>query len=549
MAALLALLIGFAADVDPAQATHAGGGTPATRYGERASAQFARILHVPGDYPTIQQAVDAAQSGDLVLVAPGTYAEAVRVQHGGITIRGEDRNGVVLDGGSKLSNGILVDDANNVVVENMTAHNYVGNGFYWDGVTGYRGSYLTAYDNGDYGIYAFGSTRGQFDHSYASGNPDSGFYIGECFPCDALITDVHSELNGLGYSGTNAGGNLIIRNSEWDLNGAGIAPNTLDSEGLAPQRGATITSNDVHDNGNPNAPSNASTHQGIGSGIILGGANLNYVADNRVEQNSDYGILVIGNLSKQLWLASGNVVERNTVGGSGVADLALAAPAGAGNCFADNTVGTTLPPLLQTTNACGSPLVNLSGGDLGTTLRQLKVALNTVDLAGNVSPSFHPRDWRTVPAPAPQTAMPDPSAPPAPLFPADFDPDNHSNGALPAPVHRGSSAMLAPLGSTGYSLLQLLIGLPGLSSLFALYLAWLAVALWELARRRELSGGRRLGMGALVVVVPLVGPLVYYFSGMSKLSRGARLSLVLGGVGLCLLATVLLVVASSVAAG
>jgi hypothetical protein len=425
----------------------------------------------------------------------------------------------------------------------------VGNGFYWDGVTGYRGSYLTAYDNGDYGVYAFGSTRGQFDHSYASGNPDSGFYIGECFPCDALITNVHAELNGLGYSGTNAGGNLVIRDSEWDLNGAGIAPNTLDSEGLAPQHGATITGNYAHDNGNPDAPSNASTHQGIGSGIVLGGANLNYVADNRVEHNSDYGILVIGNLSKNLWLASGNVIERNTVGGSGVADLALAAPAGAGNCFSDNTVGTTLPPLLQTTNACDSPLVNLSGGDLGTTLRQLKVALNTVDLAGNVSPSFHPRDWRTIPPPAPQASMPDPSAPPAPLFPADFDPDSHSNGALPAAVHRGSTAMLAPLGSTGYSVIQLLIGLPGLSSLFALYLAWLAVALWELVRRRELSSGRRFGMGALVVVVPLVGPLVYYFSGMSKLSRGARLSLVLGGVGLCLLATALLVLASSIAAG
>ena len=108
--------------------------------------------------------------------------------------------------------------------------------------------------------------------------------------------------------------------------------------------------------------------------------------------------------------------------------------------------------------------------------------------------------------------------------------------------------MLMPLGSSGYSVLQLLTGLPGASSLFAVYLAWIAVAIWELARRRELTRGQRLGRGALVAVVPLVGPLVYYFSGMSKLDRGTRLALVVGGPLLCLLATVLLLVASGITA-
>ena len=64
----------------------------------------------------------------------------------------------------------------------MTARNYTRNGFFWTGVDGYRGSYLTAYRNGDYGVYAFDSTKGQLDHIYASGSPDAGVYIGAVLP-------------------------------------------------------------------------------------------------------------------------------------------------------------------------------------------------------------------------------------------------------------------------------------------------------------------------------------------------------------------------------
>jgi len=33
----------------------------------------ALTIHVPEDYPLIQQAIDAADNGDIILVSPGTY--------------------------------------------------------------------------------------------------------------------------------------------------------------------------------------------------------------------------------------------------------------------------------------------------------------------------------------------------------------------------------------------------------------------------------------------------------------------------------------------
>ena len=38
------------------------------------SVVFAATIFVPGDYATIQEALDAAVSGDIVLVADGTYS-------------------------------------------------------------------------------------------------------------------------------------------------------------------------------------------------------------------------------------------------------------------------------------------------------------------------------------------------------------------------------------------------------------------------------------------------------------------------------------------
>ena len=91
-------------------------------------------ITVPGDHDTIQAAVDAAAPGDLVLIGPGIYHEAVDVTTEDLTIRGTDRNEVILDGEFELENGFRILDTDGVAIENMTARNYTSNGFFWTGV-------------------------------------------------------------------------------------------------------------------------------------------------------------------------------------------------------------------------------------------------------------------------------------------------------------------------------------------------------------------------------------------------------------------------------
>lgn len=497
-----------------------------------------RVLRVPGDYPTIQEAVDAAYPEDMILIDPGVYHESVVVLTPRITIRGLDRNETILDGRFEMDNGIKVLGADDVVIENLTARHYTLNGFYWTGVRGYRGSYLTAYNNGDYGIYAFDSRYGQFDHAYASGHPDSGFYIGQCKPCDAIITDVISENNGLGYSGTNAGGNLTITRSVWRNNFGGIVPNTLDTEQLAPQVGTRIVGNIIVDNGNARAPTKRIAYPAYGVGVVVAGGINNVVEYNYIAGHPTYGVLVAPNIDVNFWLAHGNRVENNHIERSGRADLALAAPAGQGNRFAANRAVTAIPGAIQRLYAPGAALSRLGGGDPYALLPML-ARLARLELGLG----FRAGDWRSQPAPPPQPALPDPAEPRRPAWPT---PESEALASLAPEVPAVTAAHLShlPAAAVGTSTplgvfnmgtwWGILFGLYVYFLPFILYTSWVTVAVWDLLRRDDLRTGARVGWMAGILLLPLLGPLAYYTAGRSPIPAVLRLGLVGGSLAVYL---------------
>ena len=447
---LLALLLASALVLVAACGGDDDDASPGTDDGGSDAASVEDALLVPEDHETIQAAVDAAEPGDLILVGPGVYEEAVNVETDGLTIRGLDRNEVILDGGFEMDNGIRVVGADGVAIENMTARNYTNNGFFWTGVEGYRGSYLTTYRIGDYGIYAFDSTSGLLEQSYTSGSPDAGVYIGQCYPCDAVIDAVVSEYNGLGYSGTNSGGNLLIVNSTFRYNRAGIVPNSGSYELCYPERDTTIVGNAVYANNQADSPAIDVALLAMGNGILPAGGVGNTIERNLVYDHDRTGIGLVPFPEEDanddiplpedddkpcadtideapadpatlpdllVWNPRDNTVVGNVVSDSRLADIAVGSledVSGLGNCFADNDFATSAPLDLEALAPCDG---EGSDGDWSAGALDL-VALMTAE----PPPSG---DYKTTPVPEAQDDMPDADSAPAEPFdgPPEIDLD------------------------------------------------------------------------------------------------------------------------------
>ncbi|MDZ7687351.1 MAG: pectinesterase family protein [Halobacteriales archaeon] len=365
-----------------------------------------------GDFERINDAVQSAEERDLILVEPGVYTEMVEIHETPrLTVRGTDRNEVIIDGEFERYNGFSI-TADGTVVENLTARNCNGNGVYWtSGVQGYRGSYLTAYNNKKYGIYSFSSQHGRFEHCYASGHDDAGFYIGESQPAHAVISDCVAENNAMGYSGTNAGGDLVIKDSVWRNNMSGLVPNTLDSQEGAPQGhiqgGIRIENNEIHDNNNMNAPAYPVAYPIAGNGISVIGGTQNDIVGNEIHGQAKYGIAVTPMSDDSFYRPVRNAVMDNTVEGSGRADIALGAPA-TGNVFSGNDVGKSRPFALQMRPG--------SFGDLWVTAQMFKDFMQS-DMVG----SYPNGETEDQPVPGDKTNMPDPEnePPKTPIGPVE----------------------------------------------------------------------------------------------------------------------------------
>ena len=347
-------------------------------------------IRVPQDVATPREAIAAAHPGDTIVLAAGVYPGGYvvpRAKHD-LTIVGADRNAVVLAGDDRRRDGIVVRAAG-VSILNMSAHNFRRNAFYWVAANRFRASYLTAWNVGSYGIYAEDSEHGTIDHDFVSGAGEAAYYVGECRPCDTTVLHGVARLSAVGYSGTNATG-VLIRDSVFDRNGAGIVPNSYSNEALAPEARTRIVSNTIIDSGRARVPIATALASFIGIGVAIAGGNDNVVSGNRILRSERYGVAVFSTARfvsftpgapepGPRWVPRGNRVSRNTVTGSGVAAPVAPVPAGlhvrvAAGIDKDRRVAAELTRRVQ-------------------------------DMVREMHRRRHPPPYRTMPAPPPQPNM------------------------------------------------------------------------------------------------------------------------------------------------
>src|SRR5215472_7078345 len=305
-------------------------------------------------YGTVQAAVDAARPGNWILIWPGVYHENNPAWHAGVWvgtrdlhIRGLNRNQVIIDGSNGSAahpcpaspsrqnfaprDGIVV-ASSGVSVENLTVCDYLGkdgtggNEIWWNGGDGsgkigmgrYFGSYLTATATfrprfvkgvqpvsrhfAQYGIFVSNASGpGVITHSYASNMADAAYYVGACQQlCHALLSHDVGTNSSLGYSGTNAGGRLVIKDSLFYRNRTGIAPNSLNNDDAPPPqdgrcsnttRSCTlIERNLIIGNDNPNVPLSG-LQPAIGAGVEISGGMYDTVRDNVIKNQGSWAVI------------------------------------------------------------------------------------------------------------------------------------------------------------------------------------------------------------------------------------------------------------------
>ena len=280
----------------------------------------------PGDnlYCLIQEAVDAASSGDEIEVHAGTYQESVNISTDNLEIREASPNSNPVIDATGLDNGLVV-DADGVTINGLEARNASFAGFLIN-CNDNTLTYNTAKGN-SHGFVIFGSNN-DLTNNTAQDN-EEGFALAAGSSNNAL-TDNTAFSNRFGFTLFFSNGNTLTGNTAMgnDSNGFTLFESSSDN---------TITENTARDNtehgfflveANGNTLTDNTAKNNVQSGFVLQeGSSGNTLTDNTAEGNGNTGFFI--------WLAAdnntftGNLAQQNGAYGFFV-DVLL------GNVFVDN---------------------------------------------------------------------------------------------------------------------------------------------------------------------------------------------------------------------
>ncbi len=317
-------------------------------------------IRVPTDAFTIQEAVDRAQPGDLILIDPGVYTEQVTISTNDVVLRGRDRNTVFIDGVHSLDTGVQV-NSNGVAIENLTVRNYLGDGISVGGavvpaqIDSFRSFHVTTSNTGENGIALRNVINAELQQGWHSGHGSAGVLIQDCVNCNTLVSSTLTEFSARGFSVVGASEAVSITSVTSRNNRAGIV---IEDGETTQTTGVVVAASIIQNNGFSQSPvSNPAIDTSFGVGVHIGGSLRTQVVANRITGNTAAAVLLGQNVTNTSGNPLGARIEGNAVVDNRDADIVIAftsATVDPDFCISANGDATITPTEAADAATCGA---------------------------------------------------------------------------------------------------------------------------------------------------------------------------------------------------
>jgi parallel beta-helix repeat protein len=302
-------------------------------------------IYVPDNYPTIQQAVDFAITGDTIIVRDGTYPENVDVNVTNLTIKSENGSANCIVNASNSNDPVFKITADYVNISEFTVENATGD--YAAGIYLYDVEHCNISNNivsnTGLGIYLNATYNSVIDNNIVS---DSGAGIG-------LENSTYSNVTNNKVNNTNwaidlwsSHFNRVIDNTIFNTTGIeappygtlGWAINVMDSSGNL------IDNNHVY---NTTASGDDANAVGICVMAYTAPASNNTITNNEIynttasgENASAMGICVMGGPTNNNTIANNELYNATASGGGQTAGFGIYVMNAIGNKLLNNTISS-----------------------------------------------------------------------------------------------------------------------------------------------------------------------------------------------------------------
>ncbi|MGR3220579.1 MAG: right-handed parallel beta-helix repeat-containing protein, partial [Candidatus Anammoxibacter sp.] len=291
-------------------------------------------INVPGDFKTIQAAIDAALDGDTILVASGAYKETLEIIDKDLTLQGEDKDSTIIDGrnfrewptvfvtggdinisGFTIKNGMVglfISNSTGLIAQN-TINNNNDNGLEVIDSADINIINNLIEDNEKDGVW-LDNFAGSIVQNTISGNKSDGMDIFNS-------SNIEIKDNVIKNNGSNtlfSGRGISIENcSIIDISGNSIEDNVESGFDIFLTDTVRISDNEIIDND---------------TGIIIFEASLIKVLDNNIARNSFSGIDIC--FSSDIEITDNQIIDTislnlfNSATGIGVQEFSLVSVVG-----------------------------------------------------------------------------------------------------------------------------------------------------------------------------------------------------------------------------